>query len=390
MVADRARVALDAVAPAPRPQLRRRRSGRPPQPERARRGHREPRLRVRPSIGGRLPLVEQLERALEVVHVERAGDVRPPEPQLSGREQAWANASRDRTSKVGPPPFVGGSVVPSQSADRRTAARGAPALSRRSNGCGRESISRAPKLPVVCGSWPSAQRCSPRSRCSRALPAASVAESASDSARKTRIAKQVRLKSFGSCGALVRYGRRHVRLAAGAPPPVSFPAPLVGPAPRGAPLPPFAPDAEVGGGSRGHVRRLRHERAGAGRRRAGSREGDARAHLRGRGQPPARGEGRRPRAARRAAARRLGPPTASRRVQAARDLADGAVRRHTARPPAASRPVGVDIAPGSVDIGHGAQGDRRERPGRDEGGRHGAHPRRARELAAHRATRRAW
>src|SRR5688500_7798719 len=83
-----------------------------------------------------------------------------------------------------------------------------------------------------------------------ALPAASVAESAADSATKTRVAKKVRLKSFGSCGALVRYGRRHVRLAAGAPPPVSFPAPLVGPMPRGvAPLPPFAPDAEVGGGA---------------------------------------------------------------------------------------------------------------------------------------------
>src|SRR5687768_7574425 len=82
-----------------------------------------------------------------------------------------------------------------------------------------------------------------------ALPAASVAESAADSATKTRVAKKVRLKSFGSCGALVRYGRRHVRLAAGAPPPVSFPAPLVGPMPRGAPLPPFAPDAEAGGGA---------------------------------------------------------------------------------------------------------------------------------------------
>ena len=82
-----------------------------------------------------------------------------------------------------------------------------------------------------------------------ALPAASVAESAADSAKKTRVAKKVRLKSFGSCGALVRYGRRHVRLGAGSPPPISFPAPLLGPTPRGAPLPPFAPEADVGGGA---------------------------------------------------------------------------------------------------------------------------------------------
>jgi hypothetical protein len=79
-----------------------------------------------------------------------------------------------------------------------------------------------------------------------ALPATSVAADGAPLASKSRIAKKVRLKAFGSCGALVRYGRRHARLTVGTPPPVSFPTPLAGPQPRGVPVPPAAPDAAPG------------------------------------------------------------------------------------------------------------------------------------------------
>jgi hypothetical protein len=82
-----------------------------------------------------------------------------------------------------------------------------------------------------------------------ALPAASVAADVEGSASKSRLAKKVRLKSFGSCGALVRYGRRHVRLGVGAAPPISVPAPLVGPQPRGVPMPPTAPEADAAPGA---------------------------------------------------------------------------------------------------------------------------------------------
>jgi Beta propeller domain len=75
------------------------------------------------------------------------------------------------------------------------------------------------------------------------LPGTSFAVDSGSSAGKSRIAKSVRLKSFGSCAALVRYGRRHVRLGAGAPPPIAFPEPLIGPQPRGVPAP-LAPGAE--------------------------------------------------------------------------------------------------------------------------------------------------
>lgn len=81
------------------------------------------------------------------------------------------------------------------------------------------------------------------------FPSTSIAVDTDSSARKSRIAKSVRLKSFGSCAALVRYGRRHVRLGVGAPPPIAFPEPLIGPQPRGMPGPPtpgtvVAPGAE--------------------------------------------------------------------------------------------------------------------------------------------------
>ena len=85
------------------------------------------------------------------------------------------------------------------------------------------------------------------------LPSTSVAADAEGSARKSRIAKSVRLKSFGSCAALVRYGRRHVRLGVGAPPPIAAPEPLLGPQPRGVPAPDgvAAPGAEDVSGDSG-------------------------------------------------------------------------------------------------------------------------------------------
>jgi hypothetical protein len=87
-----------------------------------------------------------------------------------------------------------------------------------------------------------------------AAPGVSIAAEADGSAGKSPVGKRVRLKSFGSCGALVRYGRRHVRRGVGAPPPVSFPAPLVGPQPRampGIPAPEAAPGAGDGSGDSG-------------------------------------------------------------------------------------------------------------------------------------------
>jgi hypothetical protein len=84
-----------------------------------------------------------------------------------------------------------------------------------------------------------------------ALPATSMATDASGSAAKSRIAKKkLRLKSFGSCGALVRYGRRHVRLGVGTTPPISFPTPLAGPQPRGVPGP-LPPNADAAPGAEG-------------------------------------------------------------------------------------------------------------------------------------------
>ena len=89
-----------------------------------------------------------------------------------------------------------------------------------------------------------------------AIPCVSVAAGADSASRKSRIAKSVRLKSFDSCGALVRYGRRHVSRGVGAPPPIAFPEPIV--APRPGPLPaPVTPDggaaprAEETGGESG-------------------------------------------------------------------------------------------------------------------------------------------
>ena len=72
-------------------------------------------------------------------------------------------------------------------------------------------------------------------------PAASLAaEGDADGAAKKRqrLAKQVRLKAFGSCRGLVRYGRRHARQGPGAlaPPLADLPTPLIG-APPPSPAP---------------------------------------------------------------------------------------------------------------------------------------------------------
>ena len=72
-------------------------------------------------------------------------------------------------------------------------------------------------------------------------PAASLAaEGDADAAAKKRqrLAKQVKLKAFGSCRGLVRYGRRHARQGPGAlaPPLADLPTPLIG-APPPSPAP---------------------------------------------------------------------------------------------------------------------------------------------------------
>lgn len=76
-------------------------------------------------------------------------------------------------------------------------------------------------------------------------PAASVAaDGDADAAanKRQRLAKQVRLKAFGSCKGLVRYGRRHARQGPGAegPPEPGLPMPLIG-----APPPMVEPDIGV-------------------------------------------------------------------------------------------------------------------------------------------------
>ena len=76
-------------------------------------------------------------------------------------------------------------------------------------------------------------------------PAASVASAGDAEAaagKRERLAKQARLKAFGSCRGIVRYGRRHARQGPGsvAPPITDLPIPLTGepiPAPPTAPAP---------------------------------------------------------------------------------------------------------------------------------------------------------
>jgi Beta propeller domain len=77
------------------------------------------------------------------------------------------------------------------------------------------------------------------------VPAASVAAGADAAAKqRTKLAKQARLKAFGSCKGLVRYGRRHAKAGpGGAPvPPAGIPEPLLGDQP---PAPLAAPDPQT-------------------------------------------------------------------------------------------------------------------------------------------------
>jgi hypothetical protein len=52
--------------------------------------------------------------------------------------------------------------------------------------------------------------------------AAPAAETEAETAKRTRAAKQLRLKSFDSCAGLIRYGRRYAKRGPGAGPPVPF------------------------------------------------------------------------------------------------------------------------------------------------------------------------
>jgi len=91
-----------------------------------------------------------------------------------------------------------------------------------------------------------------------AAPAAGGVE-AGDSAKGAKAGK-VRLKSFGSCAALVRYGRAHVRRGPGATAPLPGPPPR--PLERGVPLPPeagaplSAPGAQEDGSSGTNVQEI--------------------------------------------------------------------------------------------------------------------------------------
>jgi uncharacterized secreted protein with C-terminal beta-propeller domain len=82
------------------------------------------------------------------------------------------------------------------------------------------------------------------------VPAASVAAGAEAAAKqRAKLAKQARLKAFGSCKGLVRYGRRQAKVGrGGAPvPPAVLPEPLLGDqAPVPAPAPAPAPQTRQG------------------------------------------------------------------------------------------------------------------------------------------------
>ena len=73
-----------------------------------------------------------------------------------------------------------------------------------------------------------------------AVSVASAGDAETAAKKRQRLAKQVRLKAFGSCKGIVRYGRRHARQGPGsAPPPIAdLPIPLTG---EPMPLPPTAP-----------------------------------------------------------------------------------------------------------------------------------------------------
>jgi hypothetical protein len=77
-----------------------------------------------------------------------------------------------------------------------------------------------------------------------AAPAAGGVE-ARDAQKKLGVVKKLRLKSFGSCAALVRYGRTNVRRGPGAVPPPPLPPPIL--QPRIGPVP-GAPQAAPGVG----------------------------------------------------------------------------------------------------------------------------------------------
>jgi Beta propeller domain len=73
-----------------------------------------------------------------------------------------------------------------------------------------------------------------------AVSAASAGDAEAAAKKRQRLAKLVRLKAFGSCKGIMRYGRRHARQGPGAaPPPIAdLPIPLSG---EPIPVPPLAP-----------------------------------------------------------------------------------------------------------------------------------------------------
>ena len=135
VVADGAGVALDAVAPAAWPQLRRRDAGRPRDAGGPRGGERESRARAAVEAR-RLPLGQQLQRGVEVVHVEVPRHVRAAEAELTrgaqsvGHRRGRAHVER-RTAAVG-----GVEPRPVPELDGERALRAAPGRARRAAGRG--------------------------------------------------------------------------------------------------------------------------------------------------------------------------------------------------------------------------------------------------------------
>jgi uncharacterized secreted protein with C-terminal beta-propeller domain len=93
-----------------------------------------------------------------------------------------------------------------------------------------------------------------------AVSVASAGDAEAAAKKRQRLAKQVRLKAFGSCKGIMRYGRRHARQGPGAaaPPIVDLPIPLTGepiPVPPVAPMPirrdATAPESQSGSGDSG-------------------------------------------------------------------------------------------------------------------------------------------
>ncbi len=140
-MADRGPVAQDAVAPAARTQFGGRRLGWRDEAGRADRGGSQARLGARVQLW-RLPGVQELERGVEIVDVERARDIGAAEAELAGRTQGMGQGSRGLDAESGLRGAVGGchgAAVPERDLEG-TIRQGTPQLFAKRSRTGREAM----------------------------------------------------------------------------------------------------------------------------------------------------------------------------------------------------------------------------------------------------------